>query len=300
MESFNIFSRKTGFGKSANSATKRPRSGKYPFKAENFKSFADNAAHVDESSFPSSYFEVICIIKGSGTIQVGSQSYEIEDNMMCHFFPGQSYRLVPGEPVNGYRICFSQELLYMTGAETSILFWEGCRSSGSPFYPLKIQADIQPEIEELMEAMVKEYVNNFEFKSQIIKGLLGIFIVYFIRLSSENKPPDLPDTETDIFKRFADLIKENFTSKKTVADYARDLHVTQNYLNEIVKRVSGYTASYHIQQYMLHEAKRLAIYPGLSMKQIAYQLGFLDIAHFSKFFKNKSGMNFTDFKKEIM
>jgi AraC family transcriptional activator of pobA len=34
------------------------------------------------------------------------------------------------------------------------------------------------------------------------------------------------------------------------------------------------------------------------MKEIAYFLGFCDMAHFSKFFKNTTGMNFSDFKKE--
>jgi YesN/AraC family two-component response regulator len=36
------------------------------------------------------------------------------------------------------------------------------------------------------------------------------------------------------------------------------------------------------------------------MKQIGYYLGFDDMAHFSKFFKTATGMNFTDFKKEKM
>ena len=46
------------------------------------------------------------------------------------------------------------------------------------------------------------------------------------------------------------------------------------------------------------EAKRQAAYSSLTMKEIAYQLGFDDIAHFSKFFKNVSGSSFTDFKKK--
>jgi AraC-like DNA-binding protein len=33
------------------------------------------------------------------------------------------------------------------------------------------------------------------------------------------------------------------------------------------------------------------------MKEVAYSLGFEDIAHFSRFFKNTAGMNFTDFRK---
>jgi transcriptional regulator GlxA family with amidase domain len=33
------------------------------------------------------------------------------------------------------------------------------------------------------------------------------------------------------------------------------------------------------------------------MKQIAYALGFEDDAHFSKYFKNISGLNFSSYRK---
>jgi AraC-like DNA-binding protein len=87
---------------------------------------------------------------------------------------------------------------------------------------------------------------------------------------------------------------------KMVAEYAEELSVSPNHLNEIVKKVSGFPASHHIRQRVLLEAKRLAAYSGASMKEIAYSLGFEDIAHFSKFFKNLSGSNFTSYKKTAM
>jgi AraC-like DNA-binding protein len=64
-----------------------------------------------------------------------------------------------------------------------------------------------------------------------------------------------------------------------------------------VREVSGFTASYHIQQRIILEAKRRAIFEGNSLKEIAYGLGFCDPAHFSKYFKNSAGRNFTDFRK---
>ena len=71
-----------------------------------------------------------------------------------------------------------------------------------------------------------------------------------------------------------------------------------NYLNRTVKKMTGLTASYHIQQQIILEAKRQAIHSNVSMKEIAYFLGFDNLAHFSKFFKNNSGMSFSTFKKE--
>ena len=54
------------------------------------------------------------------------------------------------------------------------------------------------------------------------------------------------------------------------------------------------------RQRVVLEAKRQATYSGASMKEIAHQLGFDDIAHFSKFFKNFSGLSFSNYKKEVM
>ncbi len=49
---------------------------------------------------------------------------------------------------------------------------------------------------------------------------------------------------------------------------------------------------------MVQEAKRLAMYSDANMKMVAYALGFEDPSHFSKFFKNAAGLNFSEYKKK--
>ena len=83
-----------------------------------------------------------------------------------------------------------------------------------------------------------------------------------------------------------------------VAEYAQKLLVTPNYLNGIIKKNTGYSAGHHIRQRVVLEAKRMSRYSDAAMKEIAYNLGFADISHFSKFFKTEAGTNFSDFKKE--
>ena len=85
-----------------------------------------------------------------------------------------------------------------------------------------------------------------------------------------------------------------------VSDYAKQLYVSTNYLNRVVKKITRLPASHHIQQQIVAEAKSRAMNSDVSMKEIAYSLGFDNLPHFSKFFKNNSGMSLTDFKKEIM
>jgi AraC family transcriptional activator of pobA len=102
----------------------------------------------------------------------------------------------------------------------------------------------------------------------------------------------------EIVKNFKLLLKTCFKTKKMVSQYADDLFVSSNYLNRIVKNITGLTARDHIQHQIISEAKRQAINTRQSMKEIAYWLGFDNIAHFSKFFKNVSGVNFRSFKRD--
>src|SRR5258707_334196 len=94
------------------------------------------------------------------------------------------------------------------------------------------------------------------------------------------------------------LLKKNFSRTRPVESYAKHLAITPNHLNVVVKECTGQTAGYHVKQRLILEAKRLAVYSNLCMKEIADVLGFSDTAHFSKFFKNCAGLNFSEFKKE--
>ncbi len=109
----------------------------------------------------------------------------------------------------------------------------------------------------------------------------------------------MPSNEMELVQKFRGLVQNNFTTMKLVTDYANVLCLTPANLNRIIKKVTGFTASYHIQQQIILEAKKKAIYSNGSMKEIAYLLGFDDLAYFSKFFKKNSGMNFTNFKRGL-
>jgi AraC-like DNA-binding protein len=49
----------------------------------------------------------------------------------------------------------------------------------------------------------------------------------------------------------------------------------------------------------MKEARRQAIYTNKSMKEIAYDLGFEEYTHFSKFFKKMEGVPFSIYRKTL-
>jgi len=67
-------------------------------------------------------------------------------------------------------------------------------------------------------------------------------------------------------------------------------------LNEIVKLSLGKTASEAIEERRILEAKRLIKFSGLSIKEIAFELGYEEHSYFTKVFKKITGCTPTEFK----
>lgn len=250
--------------------------------------------HEKLKTFP---HQILWVRSGSGVLTIGLQQYEITDKTVYCVSPGQLWGIQSKGIVDGYYISLSADYFY--GAETTSTFAFLSARHEAIKTPIVVCMDdeMQQELEEILIKMRKEFIHYCSLRSEILKGLFKIFLLYLSRKFVVTEYTSAFTRDKDLVNRFLLLLGKHFTTKKMVADYASELSVTPSYLNQVVKKVSGFTASHHIQQHLVLEAKRQAIHSNRSMKEIAYGLGFDDIAHFSKFFKNNSGINFTSFKK---
>jgi AraC-like DNA-binding protein len=108
--------------------------------------------------------------------------------------------------------------------------------------------------------------------------------------------PTAPAVAGGLLARFGHLLEQRFRTCKSVASYARELCVTPNHLSERIRQETGRPASEHIRQRVMQEARHLLAAPDVQLKQVAYELGFEDTAHFGKLFKRCHGMSFSAFR----
>jgi YesN/AraC family two-component response regulator len=92
-----------------------------------------------------------------------------------------------------------------------------------------------------------------------------------------------------LFLRFLDMIRTSFGSNLPLIQIAAKLGTTVIKLNELSKQHAGKTAQNVFHGLIASEAKRLIIYEKLTVKEIAYSLGFNDPFYFSAFFKKHTG-----------
>lgn len=100
--------------------------------------------------------------------------------------------------------------------------------------------------------------------------------------------------------QFQLIVNQHFVKKRQVSDYAEMLHVHPNYLNDLVKEVTGVAASHFIHKQLVQEAKSRLLQTNDTVSMIASELNFTDDSYFNRFFKKQTGLTPSQFRKNHM
>lgn len=141
-----------------------------------------------------------------------------------------------------------------------------------------------------------------EFEKEIMLSLTRALIYEIISevKTSSNQPDREVNQQKDVlFKRFMMLLSSTQVKPRTVAWYGEKLYVTPKYLSTVCRQVSGKTAFEWINEYIMADISRMLKNSDKSIKEIANNLGFPNIAFFGKYVKSHTGHNPTNYRKQL-
>ncbi len=106
-----------------------------------------------------------------------------------------------------------------------------------------------------------------------------------------------------ILERFETLLDDHFSRDKaqvaglpSVADCAKHLHVSAGYFGDLIKKQTGRSAQEYIQAKVIDVAKDRIFDLDKSISEVAYELGFKYPQHFTRLFKQKTGMTPNEYR----
>lgn len=155
---------------------------------------------------------------------------------------------------------------------------------------------------ERVPAMVHEIAVEFAQaapgRGAMLEWLVGALLMLLGREAAAGALPGLGTKAPGAaFARFRELVEAHYLEHRPVAWFATRVGVTETTLNRLCRRQSGRTAFDLIQQRLLLEARRKLVYTATTVSQLAYALGFSDPAYFCRFFRKRTGVAPSAFRR---
>ncbi|MBV8252285.1 MAG: AraC family transcriptional regulator [Chitinophaga sp.] len=239
---------------------------------------------------------IIFVMSGGGRCQQRNQVLQLE---ACTVYVGfgacfHDFEL-PQESIGHFLLINLQHSLISFDILT--FFYETLFAGGPQRFNLA--PDIAEEIYWVMTRIQNDITSKDQFRLDLVQKYLSIFLVYLRSHSQREKVAISMSRRGMLVRSFFSLLEENFKVAKTVDYYAGKLCVSAKHLSNVIKTASGIPTSYHINQRIVLEAKRMAQASDACLKEIAYHLGYEDVSAFSKMFKRVSGETFSDYRGSL-
>lgn len=138
-------------------------------------------------------------------------------------------------------------------------------------------------------------------REEMIRTYLKQVIIRATRLWKQQQLGSLqsaPGAEIEFFRHFSRLVDIHFREKHSVMEYADLLAIAPKTLSKKFNKLNLSQPNDIIKDRILLEAKRLLVYSPLSIKEIAYNLGYEDPAYFNRLFTSRIGTPPAAFRKQ--
>jgi len=165
---------------------------------------------------------------------------------------------------------------------------------------IKLNESNQEKLGALKKVFLEEFETPDITQTEMLKMLLKRLIIIATRLAKVQYVKEQPveSDNFDIVRKYNLLVDRNFKKHHQVGFYANELGKSPKTLSNLFARYHNKLPLQIIHDRIISEAKRLLYYTDKSAKEIAYELGFKDAEHFSRFFKNMTRQNISEYKRK--
>jgi AraC family transcriptional regulator, transcriptional activator of pobA len=159
--------------------------------------------------------------------------------------------------------------------------------------------DADPAVAATLRQIWHEYTGRGPARALVLRGLCASLLGLTARAAIQAEPVDAAASGSDLLRRFEALLEAQHLQHWSVADYARALAVTPTHLSRVTRGATGEPASRLIDARLMREARRQLAYTGLRIGSIADNLGFSDLAYFSRVFRRVVGVSPRAFRARL-
>jgi AraC family transcriptional regulator, transcriptional activator of pobA len=240
----------------------------------------------------------ISLIKGKNLVEFAGKTVMIEKQGILFATPKIPYRYIPhNEEQSGYFCVFTKEFLSKSKIGLLVDDFPIYQPNSDFVYQLNDAQYL--EIEAIFKKMDTELSSDYAFKYDLLRN----YVMELIHAGQKLKPMESNTVPTNAASRisslFIELLERQFPIEsdsqviqlKAPLDFAKVLGIHINHLNKVLKETTGRNTTEIINGRITEEAKILLKQTQWNVSEIAFTLGFEEVAYFSNFFKKQTSIS---------
>jgi AraC-like DNA-binding protein len=224
-------------------------------------------------------YQLIYITSGRGVFESGHRMHPVFPGSIMVVFPGVRHFYKPE-----YEIGWTEHWVGFKGPLADTLSQEGFLSPEKPIHDVGLKdsiLSIYAKIFELVESQQPLY--QVRASSHVLTLIAEI-------LAHERKAAQHSHSEL-LVEKAKFLMEENIFGDLNVNRMGESVGVSVSHLNSVFKSYTGMTPYQYFISIKIRRAKELLENRDLTIKEVAFRLGFGDQYYFSRLFKNKTGVS---------
>lgn len=245
----------------------------------------DQAAELSTPRRIVKYVLVLCT-SGSAVITVDENDFELKAKDVITITSGQIHYFKKRDGAKGFILEFTLDFFCKDDKDIELIFHNGLFCHFAMNEVINVGNDV---IEKQLQLINRELTEKpYQYLTSIHSRIELILVEINRAKISRGDEIWKPDA---LFLKFLEAVRNNFEKEYSVSQFAQVLQTTEIKLNELAKLHTGKTAQNVVYSLVISEAKRLLTYGDLSVKEVAFKLGFNDPFYFSNFFKKQTALS---------
>lgn len=244
----------------------------------------------------------------NGKMKYGQQAFDFDEGIMIFTAPGQLFSIETSEDEelkhSGWILYLHPDFLWNTSLARKIKEYEYFDYSVNEALFLSEKEELT--ISNIMQNIVQEYHSNIDhFSQDLIAAQIELLLTYADRfyhrqfLNRKINNHKILDRLEEIITAYFDSDDLMKRGLPTVGYIAETLNISPGYLGGLLKTLTGQSTQQHIHEKLIGKAKEKLTTTGLSISEIAYELGFEHPQSFSKLFRTKTNLSPVEFRKSF-
>lgn len=237
------------------------------------------------------FLQILYIRSGQGLARLGGNRIPLE---------GPCAIVVPATHVHGFQFSPNIDGHVVTSQQKTL------PSAALSAFPAPVYQRLQQgspahvQLQAAFDVLVAAFANTEPWRVVSLQAALALALtgVAKAKANAGEAGPALVESRAQRHvRRFQELLEQGFREQRRIEHYATLLGITSTQLNRVCRQQLGASALAVMHRRILAEAERDLAYTTLSIKAIAYSLGFSDAAYFSRFFHKQTGSTPGDYRQ---